>query len=115
MDMPDESRTVSFDVPAVSDTQTITVAANGDTFSGEVTRIDTYSETTTVERVINYTITFKHHMEGDEWVPWKAYLIEEPAGIYRLNVVESDGSRSRTHNFDTLTDVTVEHTVESSA
>jgi hypothetical protein len=111
--MTDESRTTSFDVPSVSGGETITVTAGGKTFSGEITRVDTYGETTAVERVISYTITFKHQIAGDQWEPWKAYLIEEPAGEYHLNVVESDGSVSRTDNMDAPTDVSVESEKEA--
>lgn len=96
-------------VPSVNDRDeiTVTVTAN-DTFGGTITRVDEYGETTDVERVINYTITFKHQIVGDEWVPWKAYLIEEPSDEYRLNVIESDGSVSRTKNYGRPATVSVE-------
>jgi hypothetical protein len=100
--------TEKYAVPAVDDSHEIAVSANRETFTGTVTRVDMYGETTDVERVINYTITFKHQIDGDAWVPWKAYLVEEPAGAYRLNVVESDGHRSRTINHGRPTAVSVE-------
>lgn len=106
--MAGKSRTTACDVPPVSDGQTVTVTTRDDSFTGTVTRVDTYSETTTVERVINYTITFKHEIAGEQFEPWKAYLIEEPTDEYRLNVCYSDGSVSRTENIDTLTGVSVE-------
>ena len=96
------------EVPSVADRDEITVTVDEESFEGVVTRIDTYGETTDVERVINYTIRFKHRIAGDSYVPWKAYLIEEPTDEYRLNVVESDGSRSRTISHSTPTEVSVE-------
>jgi hypothetical protein len=111
--MTDESRTAPFDVPSVSGDEAVTVTAGRQTFSGEITRVDEYGETTAVERVISYTITFKHQITGEQWEPWKAYLIEEPVGEYRLNVIESDGSVSRTDNMDAPTEVAVESAKEA--
>jgi hypothetical protein len=111
--MTNESRTALFDVPTVSDGQTITVAAGGNTFSGEITRVDEYGDTTDVERVVQFNMNFKHQIGGPDWEPWKAYLIEEPADEYRLNVVESDGNVSRTDNMDAPTDISVESEKEA--
>lgn len=106
-------RTATLTVPAMSDSHDISVSVGDDTFSGTVTRIDLYGESTDVERVINYTITFKHHIDGETFEPWKAYLIEEPAGQYRLNVLYSDGSRSQTRNMDIPTSVSVDSEKET--
>jgi hypothetical protein len=100
-------RTTSLDVTQIDDSHDISVSVDTDTYTGTVTRVDTYGETTDVERVINYTITFKHNIDGPDWEEWKAYLVEEPAGEYRLNVVYSEGNYSRTENKDAPTDVVV--------
>lgn len=101
-------RLVAIDVGTVDKDDTITVTVDGETFTGPVTRIDTYGPTTDVERVVQFNMNFKHHIDGPEWVPWKAYLIEEPAGRYRLNVVESEGNVSRTINQPAFDEIVVE-------
>ncbi|RRJ28970.1 hypothetical protein [Halocatena pleomorpha] len=66
------------------------------------------SDTVAVERVVQFNMTFKHRIDGPEWEPWKAYLIEEPEGRYRLNVVESEGDVSRTINHPAPSEIVVE-------
>lgn len=111
--MTDDSRTAAFDIPSLSGGEMMSVSAGGEAFTGEITRVDTYGEKCEVERVISYTITFKHAIAGGEFEPWKAYLIEEPAGEYRLNVMESDGSVSRTENRDAPTSLEVKEAIEA--
>lgn len=94
-------RTVQRDIPELTDDHEITVAVDGETFQGPVVRVDTYGDTTDVERVVQFNMTYKHHIDGPDWEPWKAYLVEEQAGYYRVNVVLFDGDKSRTRNLDT--------------
>jgi hypothetical protein len=102
-----DDRIIRQDIPELSDNYEITARAEGETFAGSVTRIDTYGDTTDVERVVQFNMSFKHHIDGPDWVPWKAYLVEEPTGCYRINVILYNGSRSRTRNLDAPDDIDV--------
>lgn len=93
-------RTVQRAIPKLTEEHEITVRAEGETFSGPVVRIDAYSDSVDVNRVVQFNITYKHHIDGTDWEPWKVYLIEEPADCYRVNVVLYNGDKSRTHNLD---------------
>lgn len=103
-----QDRAVSVDLGAINEDNEITVSVGDETFSGRVTRIDTYSDAVDVERVIQFNISFKQYLDEPEWEPWKAYLVEEPAEIYRVNVVLSDGSKSRTRNLDAPNEIVVD-------
>ena len=85
----------------VGDVITLTIGSDsGETsISGSVKAIDTYTDKVEPERVVHISIRLKLDIDGGEWEAWKAYLIEEPAGEYRVNVMQSDGSGSRTVHF----------------
>lgn len=91
-------RTIQRDLPEMTDDDEITLSVGDETFIGRVRRIETYGKTTDVERVVQFNMNFKHQIDGPDWAPWKAYLVEEPAGVYRANLVLSDGSTSRSRN-----------------
>lgn len=94
-------RTIETDIGELTDDHEITVRVGEETFTGPVTRIDTYGDSTDVERVVQFNISYKHRINGG-WEPWKVYLVEEPAGVYRANLVLYNGeeSNSRTRNLD---------------
>lgn len=92
-------------VPQFEIDDTVTVLVNDETHTGWVTNVDKYGETTAVERVVSIRYTFKHEVEGEEgWVPWKGYLIEEPAGEFRFNLLKTDGQGIRTKNLGEIQD-----------
>lgn len=103
----DPDRLVEYDIGEITKDHTITTGVDGETFSGPVTRIDSYGDTTDVERVVQFNMSYKHYIDGPDWEPWKAYLVEEPAGIYRLNVVFYNGEASRTRNCTGPSEITV--------
>lgn len=106
----DTDRLVNRDIGTLdADAHEITATVDGETFDGPVTRIDTYGDTTDVERVIQFNISYKHYIDGPDWKPWKAYLIEEPAGIYRLNVVYYNEDASRTRNCTGPSEIEIAH------
>lgn len=94
----DTSRLTSLDLPELIEDHQLIATVDGETFSGPVVRIDTYGDTVDVERVVQFNMNYKHRIDGPDWEPWKAYLIEEPVGIYRLNMVYYNGDASRTRN-----------------
>lgn len=95
----DTDRLVTLDIGTLdTDAHEITATVDGETFSGPVVRIDTYGDTTDVERVVQFNISYKHYIDGPDWELWKAYLVEEPVEIYRLNIVYYNGDASRTRN-----------------
>lgn len=94
----DTDRLVALNIPELTEDHEITATVDGEMFNGPVIRIDTYSSAVDVERVVQFNISYKHYIDGPEWEPWKAYLVEEPAGIYRLNIVYFNGDASRTRN-----------------
>lgn len=102
-------RTVQRDNPELTDDHEITVRAEGETFSGPVSRVDTYSDSVDVERVVRFNMSFKHHIDGPDWEPWKGYLIEEPADTYRVNVVLFNSDKSRTRNLDQPDEIEITH------
>lgn len=91
-------RTIEMDIGELTDDHEITVRVGDETFTGPVTRIDTYGESTDVERVVQYNISYKHKINGPGWEPWKAYLTEEPAGYYRVNLVLYNGAESKSRS-----------------
>lgn len=93
-----DDRIIRQDIPNLTDNHEITVRVGEETYTGSVTRIDTYSDSADVERAVQFNMSFKHRIDGPDWELWKAYLIEEPAGCYRVNVVLYDGGKSRTRN-----------------
>lgn len=103
----DPDRLVEYDIGEITPDHTIAATVDDETFTGPVARIDTYGGTTDVERVIQFNISYKHYIDGPDWEPWKAYLVEEPAGIYRLNVVLYNGEASRTRNCTAPSDITI--------
>lgn len=100
-------RTVETDIDELTDDYEITVWAEGEAFSGSVARIDTYSDSTDVERVIQFNMNYKHYIDGPDWEPWKAYLVEEPAGVYRVNLVLYNGDASTSRNLDAPDEISI--------
>ncbi len=110
LDIPacnDTDRLVSLDLGVIDKDDTITAAVEDEIFTGPVAGIDTYGETVDVECVIQFNMNYKHRIDGPDWEPWKGFLIEEPAGIYRLNVVLYNGEASRTRNCTGPSDITI--------
>lgn len=101
-------RAVSVDLGDINKDNAITVSVSDETFSGPVTRIDSYSDGVDVERVIQFNISFKQYLDGPEWEPWKVYLVKEPAGVYRANLMLYDGEKSRTRNLDAPDEIVVD-------
>lgn len=101
-------RTIETDIGELTDGHEITLTVGRETFSGPVTRIDPYSDAVDVERVVQFNPSFKHRISGPDWVPWKAYLIEEPTGFYRANLVLFNGDKSRTRNLDAPDEIVVD-------
>lgn len=95
-----DDRSVRLDLPELTDNHEIMLRVGDETWSGPVTRIDTYGDTTDVERVVQFNPSFKHQIPGPDWEPWKVYLVEEPAGVYRANLVLFNGEISRSRNLD---------------
>ncbi|WP_248910053.1 hypothetical protein [Halocatena marina] len=93
-------RTVYQDIPTLTDGHEITIVVSDETFTGPVGRVDTYGDSVAVERVVQFNMNYKHRIDGPSWTPWKAYLIEEPAECYRINVVLYNGQASRTRTLD---------------
>jgi hypothetical protein len=63
-------------------------------------------------RVVQFNPTVKQQIDGPDWTPWKVYLVEEPAGVYRTNLVLSDGSKSRSRTLDQPDEIDVAHSSE---
>ena len=101
-------RTIKRDIPELTDNHELTLTVGEETFSGPVTRIDTYGDSTAVERVVQFNTSFKHQLDGPEWEPWKVYLVEEPAGYYRANLVLFNGEKSRSRNLDAPEEIDVQ-------
>lgn len=99
-------RTIQKDIAGLDDHE-ITITVGDETFSGPVTRIDTYGDSTDVERVVQFNMSFKHQIDGSDWTPWKVYLVEEPAGYYRANFVLYNGDKSRSRNLDAPDEIDV--------
>lgn len=93
-------RTVNRDISMLTDNHEIEIVVSDETFTGLVTRVDTYGNSVAVERVVQFNMNYKHHIDGPGWTPWKAYLIEEPAERYRINVILYNGQASRTRTLD---------------
>lgn len=100
-------RTIETDIEELTESHEITVQTEGETFSGPVTRIDTYGDTTDVERVVQFNMNYKHKINGPDWEEWKAYLVEEPAGVYRANLMYYNGTASRSRNLDAPDDISI--------
>lgn len=102
--MSDESEPVPLSVPPLEPGDELRVTAGGDTFGGQVARVDTY-DSSDVERVVEFIMRSKPQINGPDWVPWKGYLVEEPAGEYRANIVLSDGERSTSRTLPALSSI----------
>lgn len=102
-----DDRTIRHDMPEIADDDRISITVKGETFTGPITRIDTYGETTDVERVVQFNTSFKYRIDGPDWEPWKVYLIEEPAGVYRVNLVLYNGEISRSRTLDQPDEINV--------
>lgn len=104
------ARTIERDIGELTEDYKITVTVGDETFAGPVTRIDTYSDAVDVERVVQFNMSYKHRINGPDWEPWKAYLVEEPAGIYRANLILYNGeeSKSRSRNLDAPDEIVVD-------
>lgn len=101
-------RRIRLDLGPIAKDDGITATMADETFSGPVTRIDTYGDTVDVERVVQFNMSYKHKIDGPDWEPWRAYLVEEPAGIYRLNILLHNGDVSRSRNLDAPDEIVVE-------
>jgi DNA-binding transcriptional ArsR family regulator len=86
-------------IPRFGIRDTVSVLVDGEAYTGSVRSVDTYGDTTDVERVVTIAFNVKHEIdESDGWVPWKGFLVEEPASEYRFNLLESNGQGVRTLN-----------------
>lgn len=105
----DTSRISRLDVPAVESNDKIVAVAEGARYRGSVTRVDRYGETTDVERVVEFRLSDGHQPE-EGWELWKAYVVEEPAGIYRVTALENqlDGPGKRSIHLDAPSEIVVE-------
>lgn len=103
------NRVVQRDIPELTEEHELAVTVGNETFSGPVVRIDIYGDSTDVERVVQFNMSYKHYIDGPGWEPWKAYLVEEPAGSYRVNVVLFNGDKSRTRNLDAPDKIDITH------
>lgn len=92
LDIPavnDTTRLSALSVPTVApDTHEVTITAENETYAGPVTRVDTYSDSVDVERVVQFRLT-EGHQPQDGWELWRGYFVEEPEGIYRVTIQES--------------------------